>query len=134
MTQIEREMAQYPETGIINPYINTKFVLTDEMIAFFNQYLLTYYDYPDTKIAEEFACKFDIIQETAKIIEHDYVVVNRARIYKRIENLFKKNDTIEEIVALIMEDFNLDKVNAEKYVYRAGMDGLDNKGGCFIKS
>lgn len=132
MTLIEQEISIYPETGIINPYINTKFCLTVEMIDFFNQYLLIFKDYPDAKIAKEFALKFDIDKSAAKSIEHDYVVVNRARIYKRIENLFKIGKITDEIIKEIASDFGLDTINAEKYVRRCAMDRLDTASGIYI--
>lgn len=133
MTRIEAEMAQYPETGIVNPYIGTKLCLTQEMIDFFNGYLLEYKDYPDAKIAREFADKFEFTKDGAKEIEHAYVVVNRERIYKRIRNLHKRRKTTEAIIEQIQRDFGLNEVNAEKYVRRCMMDGLDSVGGCLMK-
>lgn len=133
MARIEAEMAQYPETGIVNPYIGTKLCLTQEMIDFFNGYLLEYKDYPDAKIAREFADKFEFTKDGAKEIEHAYVVVNRERIFKRIKNLHKRGNTTEAIVKQIQTDFGLNEVNAEKYVRRCMMDGLDNVGGCLIQ-
>lgn len=132
MTRIEAEMAQYPETGIVNPYIGTKLCLSQEMIDFFNGYLLEYKDYPDAKIAQEFADKFEYTKDGAKEIEHAYVVVNRSRIYKRIKNLHKRGKTSEEIVEQIQIDFGLNEENAEKYVRRCMWDELDNLGGCLI--
>ena len=132
MTRIETEMAQYPETGIVNPYIGTKLCLSQEMIDFFNGYLLEYKDYPDAKIAKEFAEKFEFTKDGAKKIEHAYVVVNRSRIYKRIKNLLKRGKTAEEVVEQIQIDFGLSEENAEKYVRRCMRDELDNVGGCLL--
>lgn len=114
MTRIEAEMAQYPENGIVNPYIGTKLCLTQEMIDFFNGYLLEYKDYPDAKIAREFADKFEFTKDGAKEIEHAYVVVNRKRIFKRIKNLHKRRKKTEAIIEQIQIDFGLNEVNAEK--------------------
>lgn len=132
MTIIEKEMAQYPETGIINPFVNTKFVFTQEMLNFFNGFLLVYRDYPDAKITGEFAEKFEIDITAAKDIEHAYVVVNRARILKRIEKLFMLGKSMEEIVKCLAVDFGLDEINAEKYVRRCSMDRIDYMAGTFV--
>lgn len=129
--QIEQEISQYPEIGIINPFVNTKFCLTDEMLEFLDQYLLVYKDYPDAKIAKEFSVKFGILKDVAKDIEHDYVVVNRARICKRIEMLLESGKSKETIIKQIESDFGIDSINAGKYVQRCVMDGIDTISGIY---
>jgi len=131
MTKIESKMSQYPEIGIINPFIGTKFYLTQEMVDFFNGHILVYRDYPDAKIVKEFGEKFGIASDMAKEIEYEYVVVNRARIYKRIQNLIKDGIAETEIICSLKVDFGIDTVNAERYVYRCGMDGMDSKRGLY---
>lgn len=84
MNPIDRIIAKYPETGLVDPFFGTNISLTSEMLDFFNSYLLCYHDYPDASIAREFAEKFGISYKTAKKVEYDYVVVNRARIYSMI--------------------------------------------------
>lgn len=132
ITKIELEMSQYPETGIVNPFIDTKLYLSQEMIDFFNEYVLEYRDYPDVKIAREFAERFGFTKEGAKEIEHAYVVVNRSRIYKRIKNLYNRGKMPEDIVEQIQLDFGLNEINAEKYVNRCMRDEIDNWGSCLV--
>ena len=124
MINIKQAMTQYPQTGIINLYENTKSVLTEEMLKFFNQYLLVYCERSDADITEEYAEKFEVGLESAKIYEHDYVVFNRARIEKRIENLIRIQ-SIDECVTQVVKEFGLDENNAEKYVLKVGLKMLD---------
>lgn len=118
-------MDYVPETGIINPYHNTKFCLTEEMIEFLNQYVLIYRDYPDVKIAKEFSKKFGIVMESAIGIERDYVINNRNRIYNRISKYEKMGKSQAEAAKLISKDFGMDIENAKRYVFRAYADKID---------
>ncbi len=120
-----RKKEKVPETGIIIPYINTKFCLTDEMLEFLKQYLLVYRDYPDDQIAKEFSEKFGILMESAIEIERDYVVFNRRRIYNRISQYEKMGKSQAEAAELISVDFGVDIDNAKKYVFRSYVDSID---------
>lgn len=117
-----------PEVGIINPFVNTQFYWTDDMISFLNKYLLIYRDYPDSKIIEEFSSAFNISLQYAAGIERNYVVVNRNRIYERISKYEEIGKSQEEAAELISVDFGLDLENARKYVFRRYADGLDRFG------
>ena len=117
--------------GLVNPFTNTKFVLTKDMLEFFNGYLLEYKDLSDIKIAKEFSKKFDILLSAAYGIERDYVAFNRNRIYLKINNYLKAGLSKDETVEFIMTDFGLNRENAKKYVQRSTMDGLDNFAGLF---
>ena len=134
MHPIEKEMEQYPETGIVNQFINTQFVLTEEMVEFLDGFILAYKDYPDSKIVEEFAVKYGMDYSSAKKIEHAYVVVNRALIYKRIKKLLKAEKERDTIIKQICSDFGLDTTNATKYLVRYHLDCLDEMSGLYIKS
>ena len=68
MTKIEVIMSCYPETGIVNT--DTKIVLDGAMLDFLNKYILTYRDYPDSKIANEFAEK---IWNTQRVCRRDRI-------------------------------------------------------------
>lgn len=134
MTQIQQEILQYPETGIVNPFTATDFCLTDDMRDFLDGFLLVYRDYPDAEIVREFAERFGVDVMLAEEIEHAYVVTNRTRIYQRVGVLRNAGKTREEMTQQLCCDFGLDKGNAERYVRRAIMDGLDNIAtGCFMK-
>lgn len=104
------------------------------MMEFLNQYLLMYRDYPDIKIANEFARRFDFDEQEARNIERNYVVFNRQRVYKRIERLFAKGFSSEDVKKQIVGDFGLDIENAEKYVCRYKMDNLDEMSGVLVKA
>lgn len=128
MKTIDKLIAKYPETGLIDPFFGTNINLTTEMRDFFNSYILYFHDYPDSCIAREFAEKFGISYEIAKQIEYDYVVVNRARIYKYIENRLIMDLPSEEIIELLGTDFGIDHNNADSYVHRCGMDRMESDG------
>lgn len=114
-----------PEVGIINPFVNTQFYWTDDMISFLNEYLLIYRDYPDSKIIEEFSSAFNISLQYAAGIERNYVVVNRNRIYERISKYEEIGKSQEEAAELISVDFGLDLKNAKRYVFRGYADSID---------
>ncbi len=134
MTQIQQEISQYSETGIVDPFTATDFCLIDDMRDFLDGFLLVYRDYPDAEIVREFAERFGVDVMLAEEIEHAYVVINRTRIYQRVGVLHNAGKTREEMTQRLCCDFGLDENNAAKYVRRTMMDGLDNIAtGCYIK-